>query len=177
VLLFWMPTYVHDHFKQNLVFAGFAASFFAQAGSFAGAIVGGWGADAARRRNPRGRMLVQAAALVLGMPFVIATGATQSLQIAMIAFVGWGFFKGMYDANIFASMFDVTPVEIRGTVVGAMNLAGWLFGAGTAPVLIGVIAQRTSLSVAISSAAAIYGLGAVFLFIAATRRISAPASG
>jgi len=32
----------------------------------------------------------------------------------------------MYDANIFASMFDVRPPEIRGTVVGVMNMAGWL---------------------------------------------------
>lgn len=167
ILLFWMPTYVHDHFGQNLAFAGFTATFFAQAGSFAGAIAGGWGADVARRRASGGRMIVQAVALLLGIPFVVLTGATQSLAVAIVAFFGWGFFKGMYDANIFASMFDVTPAAIRGTVVGVMNMAGWLFGAGTAPVVIGYIAQKTSLATAISSAAVVYGAGAVCLFVAA----------
>jgi MFS family permease len=169
VLLFWMPTYVHDHFKQNLAFAGFTASFFAQSGSFAGAIFGGWSADAATRRHRGGRMIVQGGALLLGLPFVVLAGATTSLGLVIVAFVGWGFFKGMYDANIFASMFDVTPPEIRGTVVGVMNMAGWLFGAGTAPVLIGYIAERTSLSTAISSAALVYGVAAALLFVAAAR--------
>ena len=169
VLLFWMPTYVHDHFGRSLTYSGFAASFFAQAGSFLGAIAGGWSADVASRRTGGGRMLVQAFALLLGIPFVVITGATESLSVAIAAFLGWGFFKGMYDANIFASMFDVTPPEIRGTVVGVMNLAGWLLGAGTAPVLIGLIAQKTSLPTAISSAAAVYGVGAMLLFVAAAR--------
>ena len=169
VLLFWMPTYVHDHFKQNLAFAGFTASFFAQSGSFAGAIFGGWSADAVTRRHRGGRMIVQGGALLLGLPFVVLTGATTSLGLVIVAFIGWGFFKGMYDANIFASMFDVTPPEIRGTVVGVMNMAGWLFGAGTAPVLIGYIAERTSLSTAISSAALVYGVAAALLFVAAAR--------
>jgi sugar phosphate permease len=164
-----MPTYVHDHFKQNLAFAGFTASFFAQSGSFAGAIFGGWSADAVTRRHRGGRMIVQGGALLLGLPFVVLTGAATSLVLVIVAFVGWGFFKGMYDANIFASMFDVTPPEIRGTVVGVMNMAGWLFGAGTAPVLIGYIAERTSLSTAISSAALVYGVAAALLFVAAAR--------
>src|ERR1044071_6581121 len=159
VLLFWMPTYVHDHFKQNLAFAGFTASFFAQSGSFAGAIFGGWSADAATRRHRSGRMIVQGGALLLGLPFVVLT----------VAFLGWGFFKGMYDANIFASMFDVTPPEIRGTVVGVMNMAGWLFGAGTAPVLIGYLAERTALATAIFPAPPVYGVAAVLLFVAAAR--------
>src|SRR5436305_1436287 len=83
VLLFWMPTYVHDHFKQNLAFAGFTASFFAQGGSFAGAMVGGWSADAAARRHSGGRMLVQRTALLLGVPFVILAGATTSLAVVI----------------------------------------------------------------------------------------------
>lgn len=169
VLLFWMPTYVHDHFKQNLALAGFTASFFAQSGSFTGAIFGGWSADLATRRHRGGRMIVQGGALLLGLPFVVLTGATTSLVFVIVAFVGWGFFKGIYDANIFASMFDVTPPEIRGTVVGVMNMAGWLFGAGTGPVLIGYIAQRTSLATAISSAALVYGVAAVLLFVASHR--------
>jgi MFS family permease len=108
--------------------------------------------------------------LALGVPFVFIAGASQSLTVVIAAFFGWGFFKGIYDANIFASMFEVTRPAIRGTVVGVMNMAGWLFGAGTAPVIIGFIAQRTSLGTAISSAAAVYVAGALLLLVAAMRQ-------
>ncbi|HYM60838.1 MAG TPA: MFS transporter [Thermoanaerobaculia bacterium] len=170
VLLFWMPTYVHDHFHQNLTFAGFTASFFAQFGSIAGAIAGGYGADLARRRTPRGRILTQMIGLALGAPFVILAGASQSLTIVIAAFFGWGFFKGMYDANIFASMFEVTRPAIRGSVVGIMNLAAWLLGAGSAPVIIGYIAERASLGYAISSAAMVYLAGSMLLAVAAIKQ-------
>ena len=40
----------------------------------------------------------------------------------------WGFFKGLYDANIFASAFDVVPPAARGRAAGFMNMIGWLAG-------------------------------------------------
>ncbi len=181
VLLFWLPTYVHDSFHLTLAVSGLSASFFAQAGSFAGAITGGWSADRAAMRSRNGRILVQAFGLGIGIPFVVLSGMTRSLTVVLIAFFGWGFFKGMYEANIFASMFDVTRPEIRGSVVGLMNMAGWLFGAGTAPVLIGYIAEESSLGTAIASAALIYVAAVVLLLIAAARNrgdvVRVPADG
>ncbi len=177
VLLFWLPTYVHDSFHLTLAVSGLSASFFAQAGSFAGAITGGWSADRAAMRSRNGRILVQAFGLGIGIPFVVLSGMTRSLTVVLIAFFGWGFFKGMYEANIFASMFDVTRPEIRGSVVGLMNMAGWLFGAGTAPVLIGYIAEVSSLGTAIASAALIYVAAVVLLLIAAARNRGAVGTG
>lgn len=173
VLLFWLPTYVHDKFHLTLGLSGLSASFFAQAGSFAGAIAGGWSADRAAMRTRNGRILVQAFGLGVGIPFVVISGMTRSLPVVLAAFFGWGFFKGMYEANIFASMFDVTRAEIRGSVVGLMNMAGWLFGAGTAPVLIGYIAEASSLGTAIASAALIYVIATALLLLAALRNRAA----
>ena len=86
-------------------------------------------------------------------PFVIWCGQTLSVQSLIVSLTLWGFFKGMYDANIFAAMLDVVPAEARGTAVGFMNMTGWLVGAGTAPVFIGYIAKQSSLGFAISVAA------------------------
>jgi sugar phosphate permease len=72
----------------------------------------------------------------------------------------------MYDANIFASVLDVVRPEARGTAVGFMNMIGWLVGAGTAPVIIGYIAQRASLSYAISIASIALVAASVLLLIA-----------
>ena len=78
----------------------------------------------------------------------------------------WGLFKGFYDANIWASLFDVMPPEARGRAVGLMNMVGWL-GGGTAPVLIGYLAQSLGLGGAIASAGYVYIAGGALLATAA----------
>jgi hypothetical protein len=47
-----------------------------------------------------------------------------------------------------------------------MNMIGWLVGAGTAPVIIGYIAQRASLSYAISIASIALLAASILLLIA-----------
>ncbi len=165
VLLSWMPVFLYDRFHLNLSMAGLTATIFVQLASMAGSPVGGWIADALRRRTPGGRMIVQASGVLLGAPFVVLCGSTQSVGWLIVSLTGWGFFKGLYDANIFASLYDVIPAEARGTAAGFMNAVGWLAGGGTAPLVIGYVAARSSLGAAISLAAAVY-LAAGALLIA-----------
>src|SRR5262249_15573676 len=101
VLLSWMPTYLYRKFGLNLAQAGLSATIYAQLGSLLGANVGGWAADALVRRTPRGRLIVQAVGVLSGAPFVILCGITQSFTVVALALACWGFFKGLYDANIF----------------------------------------------------------------------------
>ena len=58
---------------------------------------------------------------------------TRSFVWLIVALTVWGLFKGVYDANIFASLFDVIPAEARGSATGYMNMVGWLGGGGTGP--------------------------------------------
>jgi predicted MFS family arabinose efflux permease len=167
VLFVWLPTFVHDRFHQNLVVAGLSATVFAQLGSLLGAMTGGYSADRARRRWRSGRIVIQAVGLFAGVPFVLMSGLGSSLTFVAAAFFGWGFAKGIYEANIFASMFDITSPETRGGVVGLMNMAGWLFGAGTAPIAVGYLAERTTLGTAIACTAAVYVAGGLLLVMAA----------
>jgi MFS family permease len=164
VLLSWMPQFLFDKFNVGLAVAGLAATIFVQLASMAGAPIGGWLADTARARFPGGRMLVQAIGVFGGAPFVLLCGMTRSAVWMVVALIAWGLFKGLYDANIFASIFDVVPPEARGTAAGFMNMVGWL-GGGSAPVVIGYIADRRSLSLAISMTAAMYLLAGVLLVL------------
>src|SRR5262249_7929272 len=84
----------------------------------------------------------------------------------VVALAAWGLFKGFYDANIFASVYDVVRPEARGTAAGLMNCVGWLAGGGTAPVILGYLAQHSHLSFAISVAGRGYLLGGVLLLSA-----------
>ena len=156
VLLSWMPKFLYDKFGMGLAMAGLTATIFVQLASMAGAPVGGWLADMLRRRSPRGRMLVQMIGVLCGAPFVALCGLTSSVGMLIVALTAWGFFKGLYDANIFASAFDVIRPEARGTAAGFMNAIGWLGGGGSAPIVIGIIAQRESLGLAIALASTVY---------------------
>jgi MFS family permease len=172
VLLSWMPSFLSEKFNLSLAASGLTATLYVQLASMAGSPAGGWCADALRRKMRGGRMLVQAVGLLCGAPFVVLCGWTRSVPILILALAAWGFFKGIYDANIFASIFDVISPEARGTAAGLMNMVGWL-GGGIAPVAVGFVAQRSSLSAAIMLAASVYLLGALFLGIAAVRMKSA----
>ena len=165
VLLSWMPKFLYDKFHMGLAMAGLTATIFVQLASMAGAPVGGWLADTWRRRSPRGRLAVQMIGVLGGAPFVALCGLTPSVGTLMLALTVWGFFKGLYDANIFASVFDVVRPEARGTAAGFMNAVGWLAGGGSAPLVIGLIAQTQSLGLAIALASTVYIAAGVLLLI------------
>jgi MFS family permease len=163
VVLTWMPKFLYDKFHLSLAAAGLTATVFIQLASMVGSPAGGWLADRLRVRRPGGRMMVQAAGLLCGAPFVVLCGLTQSIAWLIVALTAWGFFKGLYDANIFAAMFDVVPPESRGAATGLMNMVGWLGGGGAAPVVIGYTAERHGLGLAISLASAVYVTGGALL--------------
>ena len=167
VLLSWMPKFVYDRFHLNLAMAGLTATIFVQLASLVGSITGGWLADVMRRRSPGGRMLVQAVGVFGGAPFVALCGLTQSIAWLIFALTAWGFFKGLYDANIFASAFDVIRPEARGTAAGFMNTVGWLGGGATAPLIIGMIARANGLGTGIALASVVYVAAGILLLIAA----------
>jgi MFS family permease len=168
VLLSWMPKFLYDKFSMSLAMAGLTATLFVQLASMAGAPLGGWLADAWRRRSPRGRMAVQAIGVLGGAPFVALCGVTTSVGVMILALTMWGLFKGLYDANIFASVFDIVGPEARGTAAGFMNAVGWLGGGGSAPLVIGIIAQYESLGFAIALTSTVYLAAGALLLLGMT---------
>jgi MFS family permease len=169
VLLTWMPKFLFDEFHLSLAASGLTATIFVQLASMVGSPLGGWMADSLRRRTPGGRMIVQAIGVFGGAPFVVLCGSTRSVTWLIVALIAWGLCKGLYDANIFASMFDVVRPEARGTAAGFMNMVGWLGGGGTAPVVIGWLGERHGLGYAISVAAAVYVAAGILLLAGVAR--------
>jgi MFS family permease len=163
--LAWLPQYVKSQFHLDLTSSAAVASLFLPISNFVGAIVGGVLADRAGGR-PGGRILVQAAGLLLGAPCVYAAGTAGSIAALIPALIGIGLCKGIYDANIFASIFDLINPRVRGTAAGLMNTIGWAFGS-LAPWLIGRGADRKGLAAAIAATAVVYLLAGALALIAA----------
>ena len=163
VFLTWMPTFLYRKFGMTLTMAGCNATAYLQMASVVGVILGGILADRVSKRRRSGRIQVQAIGLLLGVPFLFISGWTTSTKVLLASFVGFGLFKGLYDANIWASLYDVVPPNRRGVATGVMNSLGWL-GGGMAPILVAAALRSTSLSVCVSATAGIYlalGLGAL----------------
>ncbi|HZS57060.1 MAG TPA: MFS transporter [Bryobacteraceae bacterium] len=166
VLLSWMPKFVYDRFGLSVALAGLSATIFVQFASMCGSPLGGWLADHMQMKRPGGRIALQAAALFCGAPFVFACSRIHSVTLLAFALIVWGLFKGIYDANIFASLYDVIPAESRGAGAGVMNMVGWLGGGGLAPITIGALAQHIGLASALGLTSGVYILGGCVLLAA-----------
>lgn len=171
-LITWLTTFIKEKFDMDLTRAALIANISMQSGSFVGVLIGGTLADWAAQRKG-GRILVQAAGLLLGAPCVFWVGSTHSLPLLIAALVSIGVCKGMYDANIFASVYDVVPPRVRGTTAGLMNTIGWT-GGSLAPLTIGVAADRYGMSPAIASTAAVYVVVGVLALVASRLTLLSP---
>ncbi|MBN9614693.1 MAG: MFS transporter [Acidobacteriales bacterium 59-55] len=174
VFLTWMPTFLYQKFHMSLSMAGLNSTVYLQIASVLGVLSGGWLADVLVRRMTGGRLLTQSLGLLCGVPFLFLTGWTTSVPFLILAMVGFGYFKGLYDANIFAGLYDVVPVERRGVAAGVLNSLGWL-GAGFAPVSIALGAAHYGMSACISATAGIY-LFIGLLLLWGARRVKAVAA-
>ena len=164
IFLTWMPSFLFNKFHMSLSLAGLSGTLYQQMASVLGVLTAGYLADRAARHYPGGRMMIQAVGLILGAPFIFLTGWTLDVPVLILAMVGFGFFKGMYDANIWASLYDVVNPKWRSSASGIMNSIGWLGGA-TAPVAIAYASGQFGMSASISSASAIYMFFGLFLLV------------
>lgn len=155
IFLTWLPSYLNRRFAMSLTLSGLNATLWLQAASVVGVLIGGWLADRWSGQRRGGRMLVQAIGLFAGAPLIFFTGWTLSVPVLVVALAGFGLFKGLYDANIWAALYDFVPPSRRATAMGFMNAIGWL-GGGAAPVLIALAAERFGMSAALSATSLIY---------------------
>ncbi|HZM89143.1 MAG TPA: MFS transporter [Blastocatellia bacterium] len=173
IFLTWMPSFLYRKFNLSLAMSGISATAYLQIASVLGVLSGGVLADRLAKGNRGGRMLTQAIGLTLGVPFIFLAGWTLSVPVVIVALTGFGYFKGLYDANIWASLHDVVPPERRASAVGFMNSLGWI-GGGVAPVAIAAASERFGMSACISANSVIYLLVAGLLFYGIRRHLWAP---
>jgi MFS family permease len=170
IFLTWMPSFLYRKFNLSLAMAGVSATVYLQVASVLGVLSGGVLADRLAKTNRGGRMLTQAIGLTLGVPFIFLAGWSLSVPIVIAALTGFGYFKGLYDANIWASLHDVVPPERRASAVGFMNSVGWI-GGGVAPVAIAAASERFGMGACISANSIIYLLIAIILLYGVRRYV------
>ncbi|MBD3267068.1 MFS transporter, partial [bacterium] len=114
----WMPTYLHEDFSLSLTMAGFDSTFYHYLFAFFGVLLGGQLSDYLAQKRRTIRMETECLGLLLGAPFIYLMGATDNILLCYVAMAAFGLFRGIYDSNLFAALFDVIEPRVRASAVG-----------------------------------------------------------
>ncbi|MEI6367371.1 MAG: MFS transporter [Planctomycetota bacterium] len=169
IFLTWTPTFLVEKFNYSLGAAGLNATLFIHLASAVSAPLAGMAADRLASKMAGGRMIVQAAGLLVGSIFVAMVGLCTTTPVLLAAMTAFGACKGCYDAGIFASLYDQIQPEARATAAGIMNTIGWGGGAlgplfvGLATTYGGAESDMANMSHAIALGGGVYLLCAALL--------------
>ena len=164
--LSWMPTFLVDKFGLTLTNAGFSSMFYHHIGAFAGVLIGGRVADVLAKKSRQNRLYVQSVGLLLGAPFIYWMAVGDTLTMVYVALFLFGIFRGIYDSNIFASLYEIVRPYMRSSSSGLMLMCAFLMGA-FAPLILGLLKPTLGLTKGLSLLSISYLLGAVLLFVGA----------
>ena len=143
--LSWAPKFAARKFNLSVGAAGNGTMLYHHLCAFAAIIVAGFLTDAmVRRGNPRFRLLLQTVAMVCGAPMLVWFGFAPTFVSAVVATMAYGVFRGLYETNTHASIFDVVHPAHRSSVVGLLNMIAFLTGS-LSPLMIGALSDRMGL--------------------------------
>jgi MFS family permease len=158
----WLPLYLYERFHLTLGEAGFTATFYLQAGSFTGILLGGALADRWIQNSRRARVLTQAGALLFAAPFLFLSGFTKSLVVLIAGMIVFGIGRGAYDANCMPVLCQIAPERLRATGFGLFNFIGPLTG-GVVATAAGALKQLIGIGGALEAAGVLLAISAVAL--------------
>ena len=137
----WGPTFLSEKYDLDVTMAGWNSMFYHNAAAFIGILLGGVVTDLFIQKFERFRLVIQALALLLGAPAIYFCGLAGSLAMTCAAFAVFGIFRGLYETNTHAAMFDVVPPVIRSSAVAFMSFIAFLIGS-TSPYILGRLADH-----------------------------------
>ena len=164
--LTWMPTFLYEDFSLSLSKAGFNAMFYHFILAFFGVLVGGRLSDKWAMKHRKTRIITEYVGLLMGVPFIFLMGYTNNLVVCYASLGLFGFFRGIYDSNLFAALYDVVDPKYRSSATGVMLAFGFIVGA-LAPVFLGWVKTAFSLANGISFLSVFHLIGGILLITAA----------
>lgn len=162
IIYTWLPLFLNERFHLSLKEAGFTATFYVQAPSFAGMFASGILADRLSLRYPAARVWIQIAGLALTAPLLVLLGMTHSYGFLVAVLIGIGILRPWFDVNAMPVLRQLVPQSMCATGYGLLNMIGCLAG-GVSASLAGLIKDRYGLATAYETAALVLLAGVIAL--------------
>ena len=139
--LSWAPKFIARKFDLSVGAAGNGTMLYHHLAAFAAIMLGAFLTDAMVKRRPRFRLGLQAVSMLLGAPTLVLIGLSPSVAGVWAAVAAYGVFRGLFEVNAHASLFDVVPSEHRSTCEGLMTMIAFLLGS-LSPLMIGAFSDK-----------------------------------
>ena len=162
--LTWIPTFLYEKYGLSLSQAGLHSTLYHFLFAFLGVLLGARVSDKLSARRKTIRMEIEIAGLLLGAPFIFWIAVAGNQWWCYAAMGLFGVFRGMYDSNLFAALYDVIEPRYRASSMGVMLSFAFVIAA-IAPVLLGYIKTVAGLDTGIMLLSAFYVLGAALVFL------------
>jgi MFS family permease len=165
----WMPSHLSSTFDLAKGPAALHAVLWHYVGAFVGVTLGARVSDRLVKARPSVRMETNIAGLALAVPFIAWMAYAPSLVTCAVAMALFGVFRGVYDSNLMASLFDIIPQKYHASGAGIMLSFAFVFGS-TSPVILGVLKERFASSTGLATLAIVYLVGAGAIALARMRQ-------
>ena len=163
--LFWAPKFAAEKFALDVGEAGKGVMLWHHLFAFGAILLGGIITDRFVKCMPRFRLGFQVLALLCGAPMLAWIGLAPSFAGLLVAASAYGVFRGFFEVNTHASLFDVVSPEHRSTAVGLLNMIAFFFG-GLSGVAMGALSQKWGVrgfEIGFGVMAAAYAVGALLM--------------
>ena len=136
----WAAKYFNLQFYggENLPMASSVAMLTSCGFAILGVMIGGRMSDKMAQKSKLARMRTEYIGLLAGAPFLVIVGLASNIWVAAAAMSVYGIFRGVYDSNIYAAMFDVIDPKLRASSVGILTAFAFIVGC-LAPVYLGAV--------------------------------------
>ena len=167
----WIINYLQREFpSMTAASASFHGVFWFYLGAVVGVFAGGRVSDRLAASRPQVRFDVNTAGLALCVPGLLLSAFAPTAELCVAGTALFGFATGVYDSNIYASLFEVVKPRYRAAAVGVFGCGGSVIGA-SGPAVLGWMNAHfsmgsgiASLSVFALAGAAVIGVARVFFF-------------
>ena len=165
--LFWAPKFMAMKFGTSVGAAGTQTMLYHHLFAFLAIMAGGLLTDRFVKRMPRFRLGFQILSLLCGAPCLVLIGLSNAAATMIALTAAYGVFRGFFEVNTHASLFDVIPPQYRSTSVGIFTVFAFFFG-GLSGVVMGAMSQRYGVrgfEVGFALMGGAYVLGALLMMV------------